>query len=233
MKRKTILLMLLIAFCWQFASAQRIITGKVISAEDNSPLPGVNVFIKGTTTGLITDIDGAYSIEVPDDESILVYSFIGMQTVEITVGSQTEIDVSLAPDITGLEEIVVVGYGTRKKGALTGSVGLVKAEDIDQTPLASFDQALQGKTSGVQVLQSSGRPGAEAIVRIRGVSTINASTDPLYLIDGVPVESDNFAALNPNDIESISIIKDATASIYGSQAANGVILVTTKKGVKK
>ncbi len=232
MKRKTILLMLLIAFCWQFASAQRIITGKVISAEDNSPLPGVNVFIKGTTTGLITDIDGAYSIEVPDDESILVYSFIGMQTVEITVGSQTEIDVSLAPDITGLEEIVVVGYGTRKKGALTGSVGLVKAEDIDQTPLASFDQALQGKTSGVQVLQSSGRPGAEAIVRIRGVSTINASTDPLYLIDGVPVESDNFTALNPNDIESISIIKDATASIYGSQAANGVILVTTKKGVK-
>lgn len=232
MKRKTILFMLFIVFCWQYTYAQQVITGTVSSADDSSPLPGVNVVLKGTTIGVITDLEGTYSIEVSDDATILVFSFIGMHPYESTIGSQTQIDVSLNPDITGLEEIVVVGYGTRKKGSLTGSVGLITADDIDQTPIASFDQALQGKTSGVQVIQSSGRPGAEAIVRIRGASTINASTDPLYLIDGIPVESDNFAALNPNDIESISILKDATASIYGSQAANGVIIITTKKGQK-
>ncbi|MBN1117144.1 MAG: TonB-dependent receptor [Bacteroidales bacterium] len=232
MKRTIIFLMVMTAFSWQFALSQQTISGTVTSAEDNSPLPGVNVMVKGTNQGVVTNVDGVFSIQVPNNEAVLQFSFIGMLPFETLVGEQTNIDVKLEPDVTGLEEVVVVGYGTRKKGALTGSVGLVKAEDIEQSSIASLDQALQGKSAGVQVLQSSGRPGAEALVRIRGVSTINASTDPLYIIDGVPVESDNFAAINPNDIESVSIIKDATAAIYGSQAANGVVFITTKKGIQ-
>ncbi|MGD2034715.1 MAG: carboxypeptidase-like regulatory domain-containing protein, partial [Bacteroidales bacterium] len=177
MKRITIFIVCL-SFLGFNAFAQDIqITGKVTSAEDGSSLPGVSVTVKGTTTGTSTNIDGDYSLSAPSDAT-LVYSFVGMQTQEVPVGGQTTINVALDVESTTLDEIVVVGYGTKAKGSVTGSVGLVKAEEIEQSAIASFDQALQGKVTGVQVLNSSGRPGAEAIVRIRGISTVNATTDP-------------------------------------------------------
>lgn len=231
MKRITSLLVGLAFICFTAIGQDVQVSGKVTNADDGTVLPGVSVVVKGTTIGTTTNIDGVYTIEAPSDAT-LVFSFIGMLTEEVPVGGQTTIDLPMAMDVTGLEEVVVIGYGTRKKGALTGSIGLVKAEDIAETPIESFDQALQGKSTGVQVVNASGRPGSSAIVRIRGINTINATTDPLYIIDGVQVAAANFSALNPNDIESISVLKDATASIYGARGGNGVILVTTKKGNK-
>ncbi len=220
------------------------ITGTVTSGEDGEGLPGVNVLVKGTTTGTVTNIDGNYRIEVPDTESVLVFSSIGFLTEEIVVGNQTEINVVMLPDIKSLEEIVVVGYGTQKKSNLTGAVSSIKANEIQQTPITSIDQGLVGRASGVMVTQTSGMPGAVASIRIRGSSSLQGGNEPLYVIDGFPVyngsgfgntggnaQMSGLSTINPADIESIEILKDASATaIYGARAANGVVLITTKSG---
>jgi TonB-linked SusC/RagA family outer membrane protein len=227
------------------------VTGKVTSAEDGSILPGVSVYIKGTTTGTTTDINGAYSLETPADAT-LVFSFIGMKTVEIAVGGQTTIDASMDVETTAMEEIVVVAYGKTSKEALTGSVGIVNSDKLEQVPLSSIDKILQGNTPGMFSTSASGQPGSGSDVRIRGIGSISGGNSPLYVVDGIPISSATLSrshntatktsqtehslssalsSLNPNDIESVTILKDAVAtSLYGTRASNGVVLITTKKG---
>jgi TonB-linked SusC/RagA family outer membrane protein len=216
------------------------ITGRIRSAEDSEGLPGANVLVKGTSLGTVTDINGNYSLEVPSEESVIQISSVGYITEEVVVGNRTVIDLDLVPDITSLEEIVVVGYGTTRKQDLTGSVGTVDAEELNKLPISSLNQGLQGRVAGVQVTQDNGRPGGGVTVRVRGSASILGNNEPLYVIDGFPVNSetgsDDFASnplasLNPNDIESVNVLKDASATaIYGSRAAGGVIIITTKKG---
>ncbi len=208
------------------------ITGRVTSAEDDSALPGVNIYVKGTTHGTITDVEGNYKLDVPDRNSILVFSFVGYDDMEVQVGNQTVIDVRLVPNVETLSEIVVVGYGVQKRSDLTGAISSVSAKDITSLPSARVDQALQGRTSGVYVLNSDGSPGGETIIRIRGLNSINGGNQPLIVIDGL--QGGDITSLNPNDIQSIEILKDASATaIYGSRGANGVILITTKLGSTK
>ena len=206
---------------------QRTVSGVVTSEEDNQGLPGVNILVKGTTQGTVTDIDGNYSLSVPGPDAMLVLSSVGFMSQEITIGDQAQINVSMAPDLQSLEEVVVVGYGTQKKENLTGSVASIDGSEIAQQPVMQASQALAGKAPGVTVIQNSGQPGSGAQIRIRGIGTIGNS-DPLILIDGVPGDMNG---IDPKDIESMSVLKDAAAaSIYGSRAANGVVLITTKRG---
>ena len=211
------------------AQAQQRITGTV-SDEESQPLIGVNILIKGTSTGTITDLDGKYVLDVPDQNTVLVFSYTGYAPVEESINGRATIDVTLAGGI-GLEEIVVVGYGTAKKETLTGSVEQVKAEAFEDLAVGSPALALQGRTPGLVVTRTSSRPGNEDInFLIRGASSING-IDPLIVIDGVPaINARSFYDMNPNDVESVSVLKGGSASVYGSRAAGGVILVTTKKG---
>lgn len=207
---------------------QRKITGKITSSSDSLGLPGANVLIKGTTTGSSTDIDGSYSILVPNNTTVLVINYVGFATKEITVGSNTVINVALTSGVGTLEEVVVVGYGTRKKSDMTGSVSTVKATELAAYPVLSSEQALQGRAAGVAVQSNNGgEPGAPVKIRIRGGNSINASGDALIVVDG-------FVGVSmpaPEDVASMDILKDASATaIYGSRGSNGVILVTTKKG---
>ncbi|MET0300140.1 MAG: TonB-dependent receptor, partial [Flavitalea sp.] len=221
-------------------SQGKSVTGKVTGAADNQPLPGVTVQLKGSQTASTTDATGAYTISVPDDKAVLVFTFTGMAKQEITVGSRTAIDVALALDDESLNEVVVVGYGTVKKSDLTGAVGTVKASQLQERPAASLNQALAGRMPGVQVNTNSGRPGGQTNIRIRGFSSISATSNPLYIVDGVALpmgsQSSNSNAIdfiNPSDIASVEVLKDASATaIYGARGANGVILVTTKRGSK-
>ncbi|MDP3432569.1 MAG: TonB-dependent receptor [Bacteroidota bacterium] len=206
---------------------QKSVSGKVTDSTGEG-LPGVSVVVKDTTNGSITDTNGNYSISNIPENAILVFSFIGMKTQEISVGSKTKVNVILAEFTIGIDEVVAIGYGTVKKSDLTGSVAIVKAEGLSTIPVASIGDALQGQAAGVQVI-SSGVPGADPTFNIRGIGTINESR-PLYVIDGVPV-SMGLNHLNMNDVESIQILKDASATaIYGSRGANGVIIITTKRG---
>ena len=202
------------------------VKGKLTDRQGN-PLPGVSVIVKGTTTGTITDVDGNYSLDNLPADAVLVYSFIGMETKEVVV-KKSVINVVLEEEMVGVEEVVVVGYGTQKKANLTGAVGNVQLEDIESRPLTNASLALQGTVSGVYALQSSGKPGDDdAVIDIRGVGTFGDNS-PLVIIDGFP---GNMSDVNPNDIQAISVLKDAaSSSIYGNRAANGVILITTKKG---
>lgn len=208
------------------------VSGKV-SDDINAPLPGVSVVIKGTQKGTTTDIEGNFKLEVPNESAVIVLSFVGFVTKEITVGNQTNIIVSLVPENTALKELVVVGYGTQKKINLTGAVATVGSEQVTNRPVTNMSTALQGILPGVTVVQKSGQPGRDVgIIRVRGVGSMNTasstSSSPMVVVDGLISSMEN---LNPNDIESISVLKDASAgAIYGSRAANGVILVTTKRG---
>jgi TonB-linked SusC/RagA family outer membrane protein len=243
--KRNVLLLLLIAVSWQLNLAQKTITGTVRSAEDNSVLPGVNVLVKGTTAGLVTNSNGQYRLEVPDEAEILVFSFVGMKSEEIAINGQTIIDVLLQPDVTDLEEVVVVGYGTTIKTELTGAISKVSANDLQQVPNTTFESSLQGKTSGVLMTSTSGKLGEAFNIRVRGVSSISASNQPLYVIDGMILASTDFGdpanqplnplvTLDPNDIESIQVLKDASAAaIYGSRGSNGVVIITTKSGKNK
>lgn len=210
------------------------VRGKVIAADSKEPLLGVNIRQKGTSNGVITDLDGNYKINVKGTEAVLEFSYTGMQPEERKVNAQTAVlNISLAEKERVIDEVVVVAYGTRKKGTITGSVSVVKGNVLENAPVASFDQALQGKATGLTVLQSSGEPTAAATFQIRGVNSINADTEPLFVIDGVPVSASDFSSLNPNDIESLSVLKDASStSIYGARAANGVVVITTKRGIE-
>ena len=215
----------------------RNITGTVTSGEDGEPLPGVNVVEKGTNNGTVTNIQGEYSLEVSENAS-LVFSSVGYSTQEIDIGNRSVIDITMSPDVQQLQELVVIGYGTQKKSDVTGSVSSVEPKDFEDEPIANVTQGLQGKVAGVNVTTSSGAPGGNMIVRIRGNNSVLGSNDPLYVVDGVPIQAGNngsthlLSTLNPGDIESIEVLKDASATaIYGSRGSNGVILITTKSGV--
>jgi TonB-linked SusC/RagA family outer membrane protein len=210
------------------------ITGKVVSADDNMGIPGVNVTVKGVKGGVSTDFDGSYAINVSSPNAVLVFSGISFKTQEIKVGSQKVINVTLAADVSTLNEVVVVGYGTQKKATLTGAVETISAKVFEDRAVTNVGLALQGQTPGLVVTRSSARPGNEGLAfTIRGASSINGS-DPLIIVDGVPtLNNQSFLNMNPDDIESISVLKDGSAAIYGSRASNGVVLVTTKRGKGK
>lgn len=232
------------------ATSQRIVSGIVTSAEDKLPIPGVNVLIKNTSQGVVTDIDGRYTLGVNGDDDVLVFSFGGMQSKEVTVGRQSQLNVVLEAESRVLSEVVVVGYGTMDRATLTSAVSTIGSSALENDPLPSVTQAIQGKAGGVQVTQRGGSPGGGISIRVRGTTSINASSDPLYVVDGVPVNSTtnftggsdfNFgggtqginilSTINPSDIESVEVLKDAaSSSIYGARAANGVVLITTKRG---
>ncbi len=238
--RKMLLLFALVFAVMGNAWAQRIITGTVTD-EGGEPLIGASVFAKGTTVGTVTDVDGTYSLQIPAEATTLVFSYTGYTSKEVELGASNVVDATLEEAITQLSEIVVVGYGTQIKSTLTGNIAKLGGDKIENLPVPSVEQALQGRTSGVFVEAVNGKPGGAVRVRIRGASSITASNQPLYVIDGIPVttesQNNSGAALNPladlnfNDVESIEILKDASAgAIYGSRAANGVVLITTKKG---
>lgn len=226
-------LLVLGGICLQVtAFAQASVNGVVTSKDDGSKLPGVNVIIKGTTQGTTTDAEGRYVIEAPGDNPVLVFSFIGFTTQEVSVGSNTTVDVALESDISLLNEVVVVGYGTQKRSDITGSISSVSKDRLSNLPVTNIAQALQGTTSGVMINQSSSVPGNQSTIQIRGVNSINAKTAPLFVLDG-SIFFGSLNDINPNDIESIEILKDASAvAIYGTRGSNGVILVTTKRGAQ-
>jgi len=207
---------------------QEVVTGKVTDQETGEPIVGASVLVKGTTNGTITDLDGNYRLDVPDD-AVVTFSYVGYESVEEVVAGRSVINVSLAVSISELDQIVVVGYGTQRKSDVTGAIASVDEEQLNQRVPATVWESVQGQMAGVQVNTGSGTPGEGAAIRIRGTSTFNAGTDPLYVVDGQPVN--NIDDLNPNDIKSIEVLKDgASAAIYGSRSANGVVLITTKMG---
>ncbi len=211
---------------------QKSISGKVTD-ESGLPLPGVTVVIKGTTSGTITNVDGIYTITNVPANATLQFSFVGMTTQEVVVGDQSKVNITMLADAIGIEEVVAVGYATVTKRELTGSVVSIKAESMKERPVSNFAEVLQGNASGVSINSTSGAPGSDVQVRIRGLGSINSSVNPLYVIDGLPY-SGALNSINPNDIESIEILKDASSTaIYGSRGANGVILISTKKGSEK
>ena len=208
------------------------ITGTVTSAEDGLPLIGVAVLIKGTSTGTVTDLDGRFEIEAQPDD-ILVFSYTGMQTIEVEVGAQSQIEIIMRTDSELLEEVVVIGYGTQKKSHLTGSVSKVENETLDQLAIGRVDDALVGQISGLTVAATEGEAGTAPTIRIRGTGSITGDSGPLIVLDGVVVDSDFLTNLDMNDIESFEVLKDAaSAAIFGSRGANGVILITTKEGTE-
>ena len=224
---------------------EKRISGKVTD-DNKEPLPGVNVVVKGTTTGTVTDVDGNFQLSAPDNAQTLVFSSVGFVSKEVSIGNQSVLDVQMEPDVKALSEVVVVGYGTQKKEDLTGSVASVTSEDLKKVPVNTPDQAMQGRVAGVQVRTNSHAPGGSISVRVRGTSSISASGQPLYVIDGYPITNDFIRSgdaggdggqpnplnsLDPSNIASIEILKDASATaIYGSRATNGVVLITTKRG---
>ncbi len=213
-----------------YIQAQNVVVTGTVTSSDNSPLPGVNVLVKGTSTGTVTDADGKYSLDAPPTGT-LVFSFIGMKTLETDINNQTVINMTMDADISQLDEVVVVGYGTQKKSDFTGSISSVSAKEIKAVPVASLSQALQGRAAGVLVTQTSNAPGGGVSIRIRGGNSIQGENEPLYVIDGYPIINENGPTISPNDIESIEILKDASATaIYGSRGANGVVIITTRRG---
>ncbi len=208
---------------------QRSISGTVID-ESGVPIPGATVLVKGTTVGVVTDADGKYNLSVPASAQTLVFSYIGMLSQEIAIAGKSSIDVTMKADVVGVEEVVVVGYGTQQKKTLTGSVSTVNDAELRAAPAANAASRMQGRVAGVTIT-SDNSPGGGATVRVRGVGSVN-SNDPLYIIDGVPT-SGGLTQINPNDIESMTVLKDASSSaIYGVRAANGVIIIPPSGGVK-
>ena len=206
------------------------VSGTVVSADDGFGLPGVNVIVKGTTNGTVTDFDGNYTLNVADLNATLVFSYIGFTTQEIPLNGQTTVNATMTEDATALDEVVLVGYGTQIKRQVTGSVQTIEAQELADLPVSQVTQKLQGKLAGVQINQTTGKPGQGMSVRIRGQLSVSGGSEPLYVIDGFPI-SGGINNLNPDEIEDITILKDAAStSLYGSRAANGVVLITTKNG---
>lgn len=241
--RPVYILALLLLFLAPEALAQVTVSGTVTAANTGEPLAGVNIREQGTTTGTTTNGDGVYELTVSGEDAILVFTYIGFKSQEITVGDQQTINVELEENVQMLEDLVVIGYGEQKRSTLTGSVSSVSAEEIENTPVAGTDQLLQGRAAGVQISTNSGTPGGGVFVKIRGTTSISGGSDPLYIVDGIPIQTGNFgldlggattsalADIDPSDIQSIEILKDASATaIYGARAANGVVLITTKRG---
>lgn len=231
----TVVLLMLSLAAW---AQERTVSGRITASEDGSAVPGVNVVEKGTSNGTTSDMDGNFKINVTSGDAVLSFSFIGFVSQEVTVGNQTTINVSLQSDVTTLSEVVVVGYGQQEKRDVTGVVAEVKSTLFNKGAIVAPDQLIAGKIAGVQITPNSGEPGTGGTVRIRGGTSINASNDPLYVIDGVPLDITGVAGarnplnfINPNDIETFTVLKDASAAaIYGARAANGVVMITTKRG---
>jgi TonB-dependent SusC/RagA subfamily outer membrane receptor len=202
---------------------QKSISGKVTDSSGAS-LPGVSVVVKGTTTGIITDINGNYSLPNIPENATLQFSFVGMKTQEVKPGSKSLVNVALEDETIGIEEVVAIGYGVQKKESVTGSIAGVTSKDLERVHSATVSSALAGKLAGVSFRMPDGRPGASANIQIRNMGA------PLYVIDGIQKDAGQFNNISPNDIESLSILKDASAAIYGVRAANGVVVVTTKRG---
>ena len=231
---------------------KRQIEGTVISQEDKEPLIGATVIVKGSLSGAETDLDGHFMLEVDPDAKFIIVDYIGMKQAQVPIPKSGILNVALQPEAMNLDEVVVTGYGNFSRSSFTGSANTLRADLLKEMPVVSIEQKLQGMTSGVNITGSSGQPGANASIRIRGMGSFNASNEPLFVIDGVPVTSGNLSTgsgseasymnnaktnimstINPSDIENITVIKDAAAaSLYGSRAANGVILITTKQGSK-
>jgi len=228
--KRVIWVLLLSLLCTVSVMAQSIVvTGTVTDKLNGELLPGANVVVEGTTIGTTTDFNGLYTIEVPSANSVLVFSFMGMKTTSIAVNGKTTVNAALEYANEVLDDVIVVAYGTTTKEGYTGAAEVIDNEMIEDRPVSSFEKALQGTTAGLQVTSSSGQPGSSATVRIRGIGSLSAGSAPLYVIDGVPM-SGSLSDINPNDIESLTVLKDAAAaSLYGSRAANGVILITTKQ----
>lgn len=214
-----------------FAFGQTVqITGVVTSSEDGLPLPGVTVKVQGMTLGAVTGPDGVYTLQVPQTATALEFSFIGMQSQVVQISGRTRVNVTLAPDLVAMDEVVVIAYGTAKRGTFTGSAAQIESKKIETRPIANITKAIEGTNPGIQVTSASGQPGAGQDIRIRGFGSVSASNDPLYVVDGVPF-SGNISNINSQDVESISILKDAASSaLYGNRAANGVVMITTKRG---
>lgn len=234
MKRLSLRLLFFAVLGIQSALAQTYkVKGNVVSKSDNEPLIGVSILQKGTTNGVVTDIDGNYELQIQGGEATLVFSYIGLQTQELKVNARTGVlNVAMEDDSHLMDDVVVVAYGVRKKGTIAGSVSTVKNDKLENVPAPSFDQALQGQTTGLSVISNSGEPSKAATFQIRGTNSINSGTAPLFILDGVPISSSDFNTISPSDIESISVLKDASStSIYGARAANGVVVITTKRGL--
>lgn len=231
MRKKTILLTLLAMFAAMLPmSAQKIsVTGQVTDIFGNAPLPGVAVLEKDGTSHSITDIDGKYSISVPSNAT-LVFSCLGMQEQSIEVKGRAVINVVMSADVNVLDDVLVVAYGTASKESFTGSAETIRGEKLRDRPVADVSRMLDGQMSGVMTTSGSGQPGSGAGIMVRGFGSINASSSPLIVVDGIPYDG-SLNSLNPNDIESLSVLKDASAgALYGSRGANGVVIVTTKSG---
>jgi TonB-dependent starch-binding outer membrane protein SusC len=239
MRKRLLLIVGALIISWQLAAQDKTLSGKVSDA-NGAPIPNASVLVKGTTVGTATKSDGTYSITVPGSAKILVFSAVGVASLEVPIGASLTIDVTLRVDDKSLTEVVVVGYQQRRKRDEAGAISSVRGKEIENIPNPSLDKALQGKAAGVLVQSNNGIPGGAVNVRIRGIGSFNAGTQPLYVVDGVQMntrsdaaftQSNPLAFLNPNDIESIDVLKDAaTAAIYGAQASNGVVIITTKKG---
>ncbi len=215
----------------QIFAQDRTVSGKVTSSDDGSGIPGASVSVKGTSKGTSTDMDGNYKITV-GNSAVLVFSAVGTNAQEVSVGSKTQINVALSADTKSLQEVVVVGYGTQKKSQMTGAISSVTSKQITEMPITNLGQAMQGRVAGVDVAQSGSKPGTVPKVLIRGRRSFNAGNDPLYVVDGIPLSA-GYEDMNPNDVASMEILKDATATaIYGARGANGVVLITTKRGTK-
>jgi len=225
---KSGIFLFLLALSLNVYGQSRVVRGQVTD-ESKEPIPGTTVIVKGTTTGTTTDLDGNYNISVPEN-STLVFSFIGFVAKEVIVGNNSIINITLNTDLSDLEEVIVVGYGTQKKSQLTGAISSVSAKEIQELPISNARQALQGRAAGVDVTIAGSKPGAGPQVRIRGRRSFNAGNDPLYVVDNIPIVG-NIDDINPQDIVSMEVLKDASATaIYGSRGANGVVLVTTNRG---
>lgn len=231
MKQLLFLIIIICVWSGSVIAQTKQITGKVTSSDDGAPIPGVSVSVKGLTIGTVTNVDGVYNLDVPTDAENLVFSFVGLTTKEVLINASV-IDVQLDPDLVGLDEVLVVAYGTATKESFTGAASVVEAETLEKRQVSNVSQALTGVASGVQVASNDGQPGSTAKIRIRGVGSMSASSAPLYVVDGIPFGED-ISSLSPQDIESVTVLKDAASSaLYGARGANGVIMITTKKGKK-
>ncbi|WP_281752868.1 SusC/RagA family TonB-linked outer membrane protein [Neptunitalea chrysea] len=230
-RRAKIVCSLILILFSVFMYGQETVTGK-ITDKDKVPLPGVSIQVKGTDKGTSSDFDGNYTIEAPTKDAVLVFSYVGFKNEEVLVGNQKVINITMSDDLEQLGEVVVVGYGTQRKEAITGSVASLASDELKEVPSPNVSQALQGRVVGVELSQTSSKPGAAMQIRIRGTRSLTANNDPLIVLDGIPFFG-SIGDINPNDIKSLDILKDASATaIYGSRGANGVILITTTKGYK-
>jgi len=238
--KKVLLTFLVAVISLPLFAQDKVVSGKVVSADDGEPLPGVNIIIEGTNVGTTTDLNGQYRLTVNSSDDVLLFSYIGFQSTRETVGARTTIDVQLEVSLDQLDEIVITGYGSQVRREVTGSISTVKGEEVAEMPVTNADQLLRGRATGVQISQGSGVPGAPVRILVRGTSSISAGAEPMIVLDGIPMRggaisgsSNPLESINPNDIESMEVLKDAAATaIYGSRGANGVILITTKKGTK-